>query len=49
MKKPYLLICGDDYDSQWQKGNWIGCYEFESDALSAVKKKLSKNTCPLII
>ena len=38
MKKPYLLICGDDYDSQWQKGNWIGCYEFESEALSAVKK-----------
>ena len=39
MKKPFLLIVGDDYYPYAGCGDWIGCYETEKEALEQVERE----------
>lgn len=34
MKKPYLLIVGQNYYPARGTGNWVGCFETEDEAHS---------------
>ena len=34
MNKPYLLIVNEQYYSDNGTGDWVRCYEYESDAIA---------------
>ena len=37
MNKPYLLIAGDCYYPSSGSGDWVACFETESDAIKQVE------------
>lgn len=39
MRKPFLLIAGENCYPEARTGNWIGCFETEEDALAVVSNE----------
>jgi hypothetical protein len=38
MKRPYLLIAGDQYYPQWGTENWIGCFETVEELIKEISR-----------
>lgn len=39
MRKPFLLIAGENCYPEARTGDWIGCFETEEDALAVVNNE----------